>query len=206
MSAEFFKVFSMQPILLVLGKYLALPDIIRITATCKYGYLEWIKKIQDPFDIPKKIKPYYNFVYAVITLDDLRDFCFDSRRRNEATRGGRDVTCINCGNERETNNTSWYTAFMDYKLFPFGLCRACFFHPRRLNYSGLMHIDDAVKSLISAGCVFDVSPFDVLRPYAVNLLDGDYGRWNLIKIRTVMEIIKSSQKEEEESQKRIKLF
>jgi len=69
-----------------------------------------------------------------------------------------------------------------------------------------MHIDDAVKSLISAGCMFDVSPFDVLRPYVVNLLDGDYGRWNLIKIRTVMEIIKSSHGEKEENQKRIKLF
>ncbi len=204
MSVDFFKVFSMQPILLVLGKYLALPDIIRITATCKYGYIEWIKKIQDPFDIPKKIKPYYNMLNQNKTLEDLRDFCFNSRRRNEATRGGRHVNCTSCGIERDLNNTSWCYAFMDVKLFPFILCRTCFFRPQRLNYSGLMHIDDAVKSLISAGCMFDVSPFDVLRPYAVNLLDDDYGRWSLIKIRTVMEIIKSSQGEE--NQKRIKLF
>lgn len=205
MSVDFFKVFSMQPILLVLGKYLALPDIIRITAMCKYSYLEWIKKIQDPFDIPNKIKPYYYHLMPneSKTVEDLRDFCFYSRRKNEATRGGRDVTCINCGTKRETNNTSsWYSAFMDYKLFPFGLCRICFFKPRRLNYSGLMHIDDAVKSLISAGCVFDVSPFDVLRPYVVNLLDDDYGRWSLIKIRIVMEIIKTFQ---EPSFKKIKI-
>ena len=188
----FFQVFCMQPILFTFGKYLALPDIIRVSATCKYGYIEWVKKIQDPFDIPNKIKGYYYDTHGrLVSVEKLRDFCFEFRTRNEQTRNGRNMGCINCGTYRTTNNVSWYDAFMDRKFFPFGLCRVCFSKPRRLNYSGLMHMNDAVKSLISAGCVFDVSPFDFLRPYVVNLLDGDYGRWNLIKIRTVMEIIKS---------------
>lgn len=165
------------PILKVLGAHLELPDIIRVAATCRYGYHKWVDKIQIPFGMPNKIRKFYprlnNGVFnptLIITCKDLREYCM---YHYVAKKYGlsNPSKCISC--DHYTHND----LLCNLKPFPHGVCVICFGKERNKYYS-LIRVNDAVSKMIDWKLVMEESPFDILSSFSFALFpNGDRVLW-----------------------------
>jgi len=154
---EVFDVLFHQPVSQVLIKYLKLPEIIRLSATCRRGYNEWIHRVK----ISDKTWPFYR---AKLNITDLREHCLlyyllDKRQVLSRTR----VNCVGCGVD---------VNLISSVAFSRSVCGNCF--SIRFNYLGIVHITAAAERMMKTRLFDGVFPYDILDPFTFKVHDPSW--------------------------------
>ncbi len=145
---EVFDVLFHQPVSQVLVKYLKLPEIIRLSATCRRGYNEWIHRVK----ILDKTWPFYK---AKLNITDLRKVClFYFLLNKDQVLSRTRVNCVGCGVD---------VLLISSEVFSRSVCSNCFLI--RFNYLGIIHITAAVERMMKTRLFDGVSPYDILNPF-----------------------------------------
>jgi hypothetical protein len=106
-----------KPILLALNPYINFPTIIRLSATCKWAYNEWIKIVQEVMHIEREILWFYKRRY-IKTIFELRQKVKECYLFMGNTMGL--FTCVRCGNAEYGAN------LINLNLSKHTICYNCF--------------------------------------------------------------------------------